>query len=85
LDTIVDLMEKSFSTGNTKLKSMDKMMDKPWKTKRVFSDNLTHILPTAFSKYHQVSKHFTTSSTITGNTKDASHFPDNRADIRIKH
>jgi len=64
----VDLMEKSFSTGNTKLQSMDKMVDKPWKTKRVFFNNLTHILPTAFSKYYQVSKHFTTSSTITDTT-----------------
>jgi len=29
-------MEKHLSTGNTKLPSMDKMMDKPWKTKSVF-------------------------------------------------
>jgi len=30
-------MEKSFSTANTKLQTMDKMMDKMWKTKTVFT------------------------------------------------
>jgi hypothetical protein len=29
-------MEKSLSAGIAKLKAMDKMMDKPWKTKSVF-------------------------------------------------
>ena len=29
-------MEKYFSMGNTKFQTMDKMMDKLWKTKPVF-------------------------------------------------